>query len=127
MIKAGFIGAGDIAYLQEGVSSSYRTRRLWNRTRSKAEEKAELFGTRVFDGGRGDRNSRRRVYPHQHGNPSFLCHAGHRSRQAILVEKPTAVTIAEIEEIKEAANGKGVGSLPYTIISTNPPSCGPKI
>ena len=45
----------------------------------------------------------------------------------VLVEKPTAVTIAEIEEIKEAANRKGVRSLRYTIISTNPPSCGPKI
>ena len=52
MIKVGFIGAGDIAYLHgEGVSSSTNAELtgIWNRTRSKAEEKAELFGTQVFD------------------------------------------------------------------------------
>ena len=86
MIKVGFIGAGDIAYLHgEGVSSSANAELtgIWNRTRSKAEEKAELFRDPGFrQRGRIDRSSRRRVYPHQHGNPSFLCHAGHRSRQA---------------------------------------------
>ena len=52
MTKVGFIGAGDIAYLHgEGVSSSANAELtgIWNRTRSKAEEKAELFGTKVFD------------------------------------------------------------------------------
>ena len=44
MIKVGFIGAGDIAYLHgEGVSSSANAELtgIWNRTRSKAEAKAK--------------------------------------------------------------------------------------
>ena len=52
MIKVGFIGAGDIAYLHgEGVQSSSNAELygIWNRTRSKAEEKASLFDSRVFD------------------------------------------------------------------------------
>ena len=52
MTKVGFIGAGDIAYLHgEGVLSSpgAELTGIWNRTRSKAEEKAELFGAKVFD------------------------------------------------------------------------------
>ncbi len=43
MIKVGFIGAGDIAYLHgEGVqaSSNAQLHGIWNRTRAKAEEKA---------------------------------------------------------------------------------------
>lgn len=52
MIKVGFIGAGDIAYLHgEGVqaTSNARLHGIWNRTRVKAEEKASLFDTQVFD------------------------------------------------------------------------------
>ena len=116
MIKVGFIGAGDIAYLHgEGVNSSANARLtgIWNRTRSKAEEKAELFGTKVFDSPEELIEAVDVVYiltnMETHHRYAIQCiEAG----KHVLVEKPTAVTIAEIEEIKEAANRKGVHVAP---------------
>ena len=51
MIKVGFIGAGDIAYLHgEGVQQAEGATLvgIWNRTRSKAKEKATLFNCKIF-------------------------------------------------------------------------------
>ena len=51
MIKVGFIGAGDIAFLHgEGVQQAENAELvgIWNRTLSKAEEKATLFDCKVF-------------------------------------------------------------------------------
>ena len=52
MTKVGFIGAGDISLLHaEGVQEAEGAELagLWNRTRSRAEEKAAFFGCKVFD------------------------------------------------------------------------------
>ena len=51
-IKVGFIGAGDISNLHaEGVINcpDAEMHGLWNRTRSRAEDKAEKFDCKVYD------------------------------------------------------------------------------
>ena len=116
MTKVGFIGAGDIAYLHgEGVLSSpgAELTGIWNRTRSKAEEKAELFGAKVFDQPEDLIDAVDVVYvltnmETHHGFAMQAIEAG----KHVLVEKPTAVTIEEIEDLKKAAETKGVQVAP---------------
>ena len=112
MIKVGFIGAGDISLLHsEGVYSAENAELtgIWNRTREKAEEKSKLFNCRVFDSVEDLIKSVDVVYVltnmethHQYARQAI--DAG----KHVLVEKPTAVTIDEIEDLKKAAGEKGV-------------------
>ena len=112
MIKVGFIGAGDISLLHsEGVYSAENAELtgIWNRTREKAEEKSKLFNCRVFDSVEDLIKSVDVVYVltnmethHQYARQAI--DAG----KHVLVEKPTAVTIDEIEDLKKAACEKGV-------------------
>ena len=102
MIKVGFIGAGDISLLHsEGVYSAENAELtgIWNRTREKAEEKSKLFNCRVFDSVEDLIKSVDVVYVltnmethHQYARQAI--DAG----KHVLVEKPTAVTIDEIED-----------------------------
>ena len=116
MIKVGFIGAGDISLLHsEGVYSAENAELtgIWNRTREKAEEKSKLFNCRVFDSVEDLIKSVDVVYVltnmethHQYARQAI--DAG----KHVLVEKPTAVTIDEIEDLKKAAREKGVQVAP---------------
>ncbi len=116
MIKVGFIGAGDISLLHsEGVHSSENAvlSGIWNRTRKKAEEKSRLFNCRVFDKVEDLIEAVDVVYVltnmethHQYARQAI--DAG----KHVLVEKPTAVTIDEIKDLKKAADAQGVQVAP---------------
>lgn len=116
MIKVGFIGAGDISLLHsEGVHSSENAvlTGIWNRTRKKAEEKSRLFNCQVFDQVEDLIKAVDVVYVltnmethHQYARQAI--DAG----KHVLVEKPTAVTIEEIEDLKKAAKAQGVQVAP---------------
>ena len=116
MIKVGFIGAGDIAYLHgEGVQSSSNAELygIWNRTRSKAEEKASIFDSRVFDSPEDLIEAVDVVYVLTNMETHHAyCMQAIEAGKHVLVEKPTAVTIEEIEEIKAFAHQKGVQVAP---------------
>ena len=116
MIKVGFIGAGDISLLHaEGVQSSPNAELtgIWNRTREKAEEKSKLFKCKVFDSVEKLIHEVDVVYILTNMETHHLY-----ARQAIdagkhvLVEKPTATTIGEIEDLKKTAAAKGVQVAP---------------
>ena len=116
MTKVGFIGAGDISLLHaEGVQEAEGAELtgLWNRTRSRAEEKAAFFGCKVFDTPEELVDAVDVVYVltnmETHHEYSML--AIDKGKH-VLVEKPTAVTIDEILEIKAAAAAKGVKVVP---------------
>ena len=116
MKKVGFIGAGDISLLHaEGVKEAQGAELigLWNRTRSRAEEKGALFGCKVFDTPEELIDGVDVVYVltnmethHQYSMMAI------ESGKHVLVEKPTAVTISEILEMKDAATVKGVKIAP---------------
>ena len=107
MIKVGFIGAGDIAYLHgEGViqAAGAELTGIWNRTPAKAEEKAALFNCRVFESPEKLIQAVDVVYiltnmETHHAYAKQAIEAG----KHVLVEKPTAVTISEIQDLREAA------------------------
>lgn len=116
MTKIGFIGAGDISLLHaEGVKEAHGAELVgvWNRTRDRAEEKASLFGCGVFDTPEALVDAADVVYvltnmeTHHEYAMMAIEHGKH-----VLVEKPTAVTIEEIREIKAAAEAKGVKVAP---------------
>ena len=116
MIKVGFIGAGDIAYLHgEGVQQAEGATLvgIWNRTRSKAEEKATLFNCKIFSSPEELIEAVDAVYvltnmETHHTYAKMAIEAG----KHVLVEKPTAVTISEIEDLKAAAEKNSVKVAP---------------
>jgi predicted dehydrogenase len=116
MIKVGFIGAGDIAYLHgEGViqAAGAELTGIWNRTPAKAEEKADLFNCRVFESPEKLIQAVDVVYiltnmETHHAYAKQAIDAG----KHVLVEKPTAVTISEIQDLREAARKKSVQVAP---------------
>lgn len=116
MIKVGFIGAGDISLLHaEGVQSSPNAKLtgIWNRTREKAEEKSTLFKCKVFDSVEALIQSVDVVYvltnmETHHQYARMAIDAG----KHVLIEKPTATTIEEIQDLEKAAQAKGVQVAP---------------
>ena len=116
MIKVGFIGAGDIAYLHgEGVQQAEGATLvgIWNRTRSKAEEKATLFNCKIFSSPEELIEAVDAVYvltnmETHHNYAKMAIEAG----KHVLVEKPTAVTISEIEDLIAAAEKNSVKVAP---------------
>ena len=116
MIKVGFIGAGDIAFLHgEGVQQAENAELvgIWNRTRSKAEEKATLFNCKIFSSPEELIEAVDAVYvltnmETHHTYAKMAIEAG----KHVLVEKPTAVTISEIEDLKVAAEKNSVKVAP---------------
>ena len=130
MIKVGFIGAGDIAYLHgEGVQQAEGAQLvgIWNRTTEKAEEKAALFNCNVFSTAEELIEAVDVVYvltnmETHHAYAKQAIEAG----KHVLVEKPTAVTISEIEDLIALAEQIQFKSHPYTITSMNLRFFGPK-
>jgi len=116
MIKVGFIGAGDIAYLHgEGViqAAGAELTGIWNRTPAKAEEKAALFNCRVFESPEKLIQAVDVVYiltnmETHHAYAKQAIEAG----KHVLVEKPTAVTVSEIQDLREAARKNSVQVAP---------------
>ena len=116
MIKVGFIGAGDIAYLHgEGVQQAENAELvgIWNRTLNKAEEKATLFDCKVFSTPEELIEAVDVVYvltnmETHHAYAKQAIEVG----KHVLVEKPTAVTIGEIEDLKAAAKKNSVKVAP---------------
>jgi predicted dehydrogenase len=116
MIKVGFIGAGDIAYLHgEGVVQAVGAELtgIWNRTPAKAAEKAALFNCEVFETPEKLIQAVDVVYiltnmETHHAYAKQAIEAG----KHVLVEKPTAVTIEEIEDLKKAAEKHAVHVAP---------------
>ena len=116
MIKVGFIGAGDIAYLHgEGVQQAEGAELvgIWNRTTAKAEEKAKLFKCNVFSTVEELIEAVDVVYvltnmETHHAYAKQAIEAG----KHVLVEKPTAVTISEIEDLIASAEQNSVQVAP---------------
>ena len=116
MLKVGFIGAGDIAYLHgEGVKQSKDAELvgIWNRTQAKAIEKAALFNCQVFETPEALIDAVDVVYvlTNMETHHSYAKQAIEAGKH-VLVEKPTAVTIAEIEDLKASAEKNSVKVAP---------------
>ena len=116
MLKVGFIGAGDIAYLHgEGVKQSKDAELvgIWNRTQAKAKEKAALFNCQVFETPEALIDAVDVVYvlTNMETHHSYAKQAIEAGKH-VLVEKPTAVTIAEIEDLKASAEKNSVKVAP---------------
>ena len=116
MIKVGFIGAGDISLLhEEGVNLSKNAELvgIWNRTVERAEEKARLFNCRVFNNPEELIQAVDVVYvlTNMETHYQYARMAIEKSRH-VLVEKPTAVTIEEIKDLKSLAEKYSVHVAP---------------
>ena len=116
MIKVGFIGAGDISLLhEEGVNLSKNAKLvgIWNRTVERAEEKARLFNCRVFHKPEELIKAVDVVYvlTNMETHYQYARMAIEKSRH-VLVEKPTAVTIEEIKDLKSLADKYSVHVAP---------------
>jgi predicted dehydrogenase len=116
MIKVGFIGAGDISLLHaEGVQKAENAELvgIWNRTRDKALEKSKIFNCKVFDSVEELVSNVDVVYVltnmethHRYAKMAIDC------GRHVLIEKPTAVTIEEIEDLKNSSINKNVKVAP---------------
>jgi predicted dehydrogenase len=116
MIKVGFIGAGDISLLHaEGVQKAENAELvgIWNRTRDKALEKSKIFNCKVFDSVEELVSNVDVVYvltnmETHHRYAKMAIDSGRH----VLIEKPTAVTIEEIEDLKNSSINKNVKVAP---------------
>ena len=117
-IGIGFIGAGDIANLHaEAINSLPGTQLvgLWNRTYEKGVKKAKIFGCRTY-------KTEDELFQDPEIDAVFIltnmethCDYTIRSAKAgkhILVEKPAASSIAELELMQEAVKKAGVKCMP---------------
>jgi predicted dehydrogenase len=117
-IGIGFIGAGDIANLHaEAINSLPGTQLvgLWNRTYEKGVKKAKIFGCRTY-------KTEDELFQDPEIDAVFILtnmetHCDYTIRAAkagkhILVEKPAASSIAELELMQEAVKKAGVKCMP---------------
>ncbi|MCM4150988.1 gfo/Idh/MocA family oxidoreductase [Arenibacter sp. N53] len=117
-IGIGFIGAGDIADLHAEAINSLAGAQLvglWNRTFEKGAKKAEKFGCKTY-------NSVDDLLGDAEVDAVFILtnmetHCDYTIRAAkagkhILVEKPAASSIAELELMQDAVNKAGVKCMP---------------
>ncbi|WP_119071258.1 Gfo/Idh/MocA family protein [Aggregatilinea lenta] len=117
-VGVGFIGAGEISILHAKAVQAIPEARLvglWNRTRSRAEERAKLFGCAFYDTPEDlvkdpDIDA---VFvltdldTHLQYTKLALEHGKH-----VLVEKPLGATVAEVEEMKCTAERLGLVCVP---------------
>jgi len=116
MIKVGFIGAGDISLLHaEGVQKAENAELvgIWNRTRDKALEKSKIFNCKVFNTVEELLTAVDVVYVLTNMETHHLyAKQAIEAGKHVLVEKPTAVTMDEIEDLKSAAEKNSVQVAP---------------
>ena len=116
MIKVGFIGAGDISLLHaEGVQKAENAELvgIWNRTRDKALEKSKIFNCKVFNTVEELLTAVDVVYVLTNMETHHLyAKQAIEAGKHVLVEKPTAVTMYEIEDLKSAAEKNSVQVAP---------------
>ena len=117
-IGVGFIGAGDIANLHAEAINEMEGAQLiglWNRTREKAVEKAQKFGCKVFETVEDVLNDAAVDAVFVLTNMETHCEYTIRAAQAgkhVLVEKPAASNIAELEQMQAAVLKAGVKCMP---------------
>lgn len=118
MINVGFIGAGDIADLHAKAIhnlSGAELIGLWNRTASKAESKAKQFGCKVYDTVDDLLNDDQIHAVFILTNMETHCEYTIRAAKAgkhILVEKPAASNISELNQMQEAIDQYQVKCMP---------------
>jgi predicted dehydrogenase len=118
MVKIGFLGAGDIADLHAEAVNALQGAELvgiWNRTHEKAVVKAEKFGCKIYDSVDALLGDPEIDAVFILTNMETHCEYTIRAAQAgkhILVEKPVASSIAELEQMQEAIKQAGVKCMP---------------
>jgi predicted dehydrogenase len=118
MVKIGFLGAGDIADLHAEAVNDLQGAELvgiWNRTHEKAVVKAEKFGCKTYDSVDALLGDPEIDAVFILTNMETHCEYTIRAAQAgkhILVEKPVASSIAELEQMQEAIKQAGVKCMP---------------
>ncbi|MRI00548.1 gfo/Idh/MocA family oxidoreductase [Kriegella sp. EG-1] len=117
-IGIGFIGAGDIADLHAEAVNDLQGAELvgiWNRTTEKAEIKAEQFGCNVYksvdDLLAEPKIDAVFILTNMETHCEFTIKAASYGKH-ILVEKPAASSIAELEKMQSAINKAGVTCMP---------------
>lgn len=116
--KVGFLGAGKISDLHaEAVNAlpSIELKGLWNRTASKAESKAKKFGCRtyatedeLFDDPEIDAVF---ILTNVETHCEYTLRAA-RAGKHVLVEKPAANNVVELEKMKDAVKQTGIRCMP---------------
>ncbi len=117
-INIGFLGAGDIANLHAEAINQLEGANLaglWNRTQEKARAKAKIFGCKVYA-------TEDELLHDPEIDAVFILtnmetHCDYTIRAAkagkhILVEKPAAASIAELQQMKSAVAQAGVFCMP---------------
>ncbi|TFG75574.1 MAG: Gfo/Idh/MocA family oxidoreductase [Flavobacteriales bacterium] len=117
-INIGFLGAGDIANLHAEAINQLEGANLaglWNRTQEKARAKAKIFGCKVYA-------TEDELLHDPDIDAVFILtnmetHCDYTIRAAkagkhILVEKPAAASIAELQQMKSAVAQAGVYCMP---------------
>lgn len=117
-IGIGFIGAGDIANLHAEAIHALEGAELiglWNRTREKANSKASQFGCKVFDTVdellNDDKIHAVFVLTNMETHCEYTIKAADAGKH-VLVEKPAASNIQELEEMQKAVIRAGVKCMP---------------
>jgi predicted dehydrogenase len=117
-IKIGFLGAGDIADLHAEAVNDLQGAELlgiWNRTYEKAVVKAEKFGCKTYDSVdallRDPEIDAVFILTNMETHCEYTIRAA-KAGKHILVEKPVASSIAELEQMQEAIKQAGVKCMP---------------
>lgn len=117
-IGVGFIGAGDIANLHAEAINSMPGAELiglWNRTSEKGKVKAELFGCKTYDSVESllaDTNiDAVFILTNMETHCDYTIQAAEAGKH-VLVEKPAASSIAELEQMNASIQKAGVKCMP---------------
>ena len=117
-VKIGFLGAGDIADLHAEAVNDLQGAELvgiWNRTHEKAIVKAKKFGCKTYDSVDELLNDSEVDAVFILTNMETHCEYTIKAAQAgkhILVEKPAASSIEELEQMQRAISKAGVQCMP---------------
>ena len=118
IVKIGFVGAGDISLLHGaaiGRLSGMELAGLWSPDDELNREKSDLFSCRVFESAEaliGDpKIDVVFVLSPMESHHQYAIQAIAAGKH-VLVEKPAAVTVAELEGMRDAARSKGVAIMP---------------
>jgi len=117
-IKIGFLGAGDIADLHAKAVNDLQGAELvgiWNRTHKKAVEKAEKYGCKIYTTVEALLNDPEIdavfILTNMETHCEFTIKAAEAGKH-ILVEKPAASSIEELEKMQKAISKAAVQCMP---------------